>query len=117
MNYLSSYHPSQNEGIRYFGSGAQDGHGGRGAEHRAEMEQIAAQMAQKKNQEAIPAIKREAYQGAIGALYAALEFDVETVVQIAFANGEKIWHDSKTQKTIAAAFMKEIKKRLPDYIP
>lgn len=117
MSFISSYHPSPNERIRYFGSGTQDGHGGRGAEHRAEMEQIATRMAQKKIEETIPSIKREAYQEAISALYTALEFDVETVVQIAFDNGDKIWRDSKTQKAIAAALMKEIKKRLPEYIP
>ena len=81
------------------------------------MEQIATRMAQKKIEETIPSIKREAYQEAISALYTALEFDVETVVQIAFDNGDKIWRDSKTQKAIAAALMKEIKKRLPEYIP
>ena len=46
MSFTSSYHPSPNEGMRYFGSGTHDGHGGRGAEHREEMRQIAKEVVQ-----------------------------------------------------------------------
>ena len=76
------------------------------------MEQIADQIAQKRIAEAIPAIQKAAYEDALRNLLAALEFDVETVVQIGFANGETIWRDSKTQKAVATAIMREIKKRL-----
>jgi hypothetical protein len=42
----------------------------------------------------------------------AIAFDVETVVEVAFQNGEKIWRDSKTQKVVAESIMREIRKRL-----
>ena len=46
------------------------------------MEQIADQIAQKRIAEAIPAIQKAAYEDALRNLLAALEFDVETVVQM-----------------------------------
>lgn len=42
----------------------------------------------------------------------ALEHDVETDVSIAFENGVEILKDKKTQKTVAEAVIKEIKKYL-----
>lgn len=56
MHYLSSYHPSPNENIRYFGSGTRDGHGGRAEEHRAEMERIAEEIADRKLAAIVPQI-------------------------------------------------------------
>ena len=111
MSHLSSYHPSPNERIRYFGSGTQDGHGGRSAEHRAEMEQIA----QKKIAEMIPEIQRSAYISAYNDIVNALSFDVTTAVSVAFTNGAQIFYDSKTQKVIADAVMREVKKGLSQF--
>ena len=111
MSHLSSYHPSPNERIRYFGSGTQDGHGGRAAEHRAEMEQIA----QKKIAEMIPEIQRTAYISAYNDIVNALSFDVTTAVSVAFANGAQIFYDSKTQKVIADAVMREVRKGLSQF--
>ena len=111
MSHLSSYHPSPNERIKYFGSGTQDGHGGRSAEHRAEMEQIA----QKKIAEMIPEIQRTAYISAYNDIVNALSFDVTTAVSIAFANGAQIFYDSKTQKVIADAVMREVRKGLSQF--
>jgi len=76
------------------------------------MEQIAGQIAQKRISEALPEIRRAAYQDAMKELLAALEFDIDTVVKIGFANGETIWRDSKAQKAVAAAFMREVRKQL-----
>ena len=42
----------------------------------------------------------------------AIAFDVATVVEIAFHNGEKIWRDSRTQRAVAESIMREIRKRL-----
>ena len=42
----------------------------------------------------------------------ALAFDVGTVVEVAFANGEKIFRDKRTQRVIADNIMREIRKRL-----
>ena len=72
------------------GRSTQDGHGGRSAEHRAEMEQIAERIAEEKLAAIIPQIQTAALQQARNDLLRAISFDVETVVSIAFQNGETI---------------------------
>ena len=94
------------------GRGTQDGHGGRAAEHRAEMRQIAEEIAEQKLATIVPQIYAAALQQARDDLLRALAFDVETVVSIAFQNGEKIWKDKRTQGVIADSIMREIRKRL-----
>lgn len=89
-----------------------DGHGGHGPEHRREMEQIAEQIAQQKINDIIPEIQRAAYSTAYNDMVDALSFDVGTAVNIGFANGEAIFKDKKTQKVVADAVMKEIRKQL-----
>lgn len=90
----------------------QDGHGGRAEEHRAEMRQIAEEIAEQKIAAIIPQIQAAALQQARDDLLRAFAVDVETVVEVAFANGEKIFRDKKTQKVIADSIMREIRKRL-----
>ena len=97
------------------GRGTQDGHGGHGTEHRAEMKQIAERIAEEKLAAIIPQIQAAALQQAREDLLRAISFDVETVVSIAFANGESIWRDSKTQKVIADSLMREIRKHLDGF--
>ena len=94
------------------GRGTQDGHGGRAAEHRAEMEQIAERIAEQKIAAIVPQIQATALQQARDELLRAIAFDVETVVQVALHNGETIFRDKKTQKVIADSIMREIRKRL-----
>lgn len=62
------------------GRGTQDGHGGRAAEHRAEMEQIAERIADQKLAAIVPQIQAAALQQARDELLRAIAFDVETVV-------------------------------------
>ena len=90
----------------------QDGHGGHSAEHRAEMEQIAAQIAERKIAEMLPEIQRAAYISAYNDVVNALSFDVTTAVSVAFENGAQIFYDSRTQKIIADAVMREVRKGL-----
>ena len=97
------------------GRGTQDGHGGRAEEHRAEMEQIAERKADEKLAAIIPQIQAAALRQAREDQLRAISFDVETVVSIAFANGETIWRDSKTQKVVADSIMREIRKRLDGF--
>ena len=94
------------------GRGTQDGHGGKSVEHRAEFRQIAEEIAEQKLAAIVPQIYAAALQQARDDLLRALSFDVETVVSIAFQNGERIWRDSRTQKVIADNIMREIRKRL-----
>ena len=90
----------------------QDGHGGNADAHRAEMEQIAERIAQQKIAEELPEIQRAAYITAYNNLIGALEFDVTSAVSIGLENCGTIFYDSKTQKVLADAVMREIRKRL-----
>ena len=91
---------------------AQDGHGGHSAEHRAEMEEIAERIAQQKIMEMIPEIQKAAYISAYNDIVSALSFDVTAAVSVAFENGAQIFYDSRTQKIIADAVMREVRKGL-----
>lgn len=115
MNLLSILHPPPEGGIRYFGNGNSDGHGGHGPKHRAEMRQIAEEIAEQKLSTIIPQIQATALQQARDDLLRAIAFDVETVVQVALHNGETIFRDSKTQRIIADSIMREIRKRLSGF--
>lgn len=90
----------------------QDGHGGHGAEHRSEMEEIAERIAQQKIAEALPEIQHAAYISAYNNLIDALEFDITSAVSIGLENCGEIFFDSKTQKVLADAVMREIRKSL-----
>ena len=91
---------------------AQDGHGGHGYEHRAEMEEIAERIAQQKIAEILPEIQRNASLTAYNNLISALEFDITSAVSIGLENCGEIFFDSKTQKVLAEAITKEIRKQL-----
>ena len=91
---------------------AQDGHGGHSAEHRAEMEQIAERIAQQKIMDMIPEIQKAAYISAYNDIVSPLSFDVSTAVSVAFENGAQIFYHSRTQKIIADAVMREVRKGL-----
>ena len=79
------------------------------------MEQIAEKIAEQKLAAIIPQIQTAALQQARDDLLRAFAVDVETVVEVAFANGEKIFRDKKTQKVIADSIMREIRKRLSGF--
>ena len=113
INYSSNgtYNEDGNGGYTWRRN-TQDGHGGRAEEHRAEIRQIAKEIAEQKLAAIVPQIQAVALQQARDDLLRAIAFDVETVVEIAFHNGEKIWRDSKTQKAVAESIMREIRKRL-----
>ena len=97
------------------GRGTQDGHGGKSEQHQAEMRQIAEEIAEQKLAAIIPQIQAAALQQARDELLRALAFDVETVVEVAFENGEKIFRDKRTQRVIADNIMQEIRKRLSGF--
>ena len=80
--------------------------------HYREMQQIAEEIAEQKIAAIVPQIQAAALQQARDELLQAFAIDVETVVEVAFANGEKIFRDKKTQRVIADSIMREIRKRL-----
>ena len=79
------------------------------------MAQIAEEIADRKIAAIVPQIQTAALQQARDDLLHSIAFDVETVVEVAFQNGEKIWRDSKTQKVVAESIMREIRKRLDHF--
>ena len=81
------------------------------------MEQIAEHIAQQKIAEALPEIKRSAYISAYNDVVGALEFDVTSAVSIGLENCGTIFYDSKTQKVLAEAVMRETRKRLSGNSP
>ena len=97
------------------GVGTQDFHGGRADEHRAEMRQIAEEIADQKIAAIVPQIQAAALQQARDDLLRAFAVDVETIVHVAFQNGETIFRDKKTQRVIANNIMREIRKRLDHF--
>ena len=73
---------------------------------------IAEQVVQQKLNDVIPEIQRAAYSTAYNDFVNALSFDVTSAVNIGFENAESIFRDKKTQKVVADAVMKEVKKHL-----
>ena len=110
-DFTGNYFITENGGIGWRRN-PQDGHGGHGPEHRREMEEIAEAVLQRRIAELIPEIQRAATEQAYSNLLEALSFDVTSAVNIGFENGEAIFRDSKTQKVIADAVMREVRKQL-----
>ena len=94
INPSSGYRIGNDGNLEYHRT--QDGHGGRSAEHRAEMRKIAEEIVDQKLAAIVPQIQASALQQARDDLLRAFSFDVETVVEVAFANGEKIFRDKRT---------------------
>ena len=116
INYSSDGTYSENGNGGYvWRRNTQDGHGGRAEQHRAEMRQIAEEIAEQKLAAIVPQVQAAALQQARDDLLRAITFDVETVVRVAFQNGETIFRDSKTQKVLADSIMREIRKRLSGF--
>lgn len=113
MKYLDSkqqYYYSDSGNLCYRRNS--DRHGGNAEEHHREMAQIAEQIVQQKLNDVIPEIQRAAYSTAYNDLVNALSFDVESAVNIGFVNGEAIFKDKRTQKVVADAVMREVRKQL-----
>lgn len=119
MKILSKSETPKNLMAAYFKT--QDGHGGRGAEHRDEMEEIAKQVFASEKEKFIEEIKviiyeesRRAYEQAIKEFLGELRYDIESIVKIGFDGCRDIFEDKKAQKYISDHIMQEITKRLND---
>ena len=104
MKWKSSYQPSPNEQIRYFGSGTQDGHGGRSAEHREEMRQIAKDAVY----EYAPQIAAAIYNDALQRLVGAIQYDIETIVTVSMDDAGEIFNSKAYRRIISDRIVKEI---------
>lgn len=114
-NMLINYNPRGTYSINERGGyewhrNTQDGHGGRAEEHREEMVQIA----EEKIKAMVPQIVREIYIQSLEDELRGLQYDIETIVEIAFNDGMEIFKSSKARKAVSDAIYKEILKGLKD---
>ena len=86
----------------------QDGHGGRSAEHRAEMQQIA----EKAIREIVPQMAAEIFNNAIERLIDSMEYDIETIVNISFDDAQDIFTSKKARKYVSDRIMRDITSQL-----
>lgn len=125
----------------YYGGGASgyviggrtaDGHGGHGSEHRAEMIQVSEMVVarnvpqmieritrntiqeaiNKAIAETVPRICAEIYNDSLTRLIGAIEYDVNTAVDISISDMGELVAGSKVSKFISNAIMKELKVKL-----
>ena len=87
-----------------------DGHGGKAEEHRAEMRKIAIEVIN----EYVPQIAAEIYNNALQRLLGAIQYDVESVVQVGIDGIGEIFNGHKVKKIISDRIMQERKARLTD---
>ena len=125
----------------YYGGGASgyviggrtaDGHGGHASEHRAEMIQVSEMVVarnvpqmieritrntiqeaiNKAIAETVPRICAEIYNDSLTRLIGAIEYDVNTAVDISVGDMGELVAGSKVSKFISNAIMKELKVKL-----
>jgi hypothetical protein len=99
--------------------GLQDGHGGRAAEHRREMEEIAQKVFESERvkfmdeiDERIRAAQYQAYEQALQDVMRVLEYDIHSVTKIGIDGCRDIFEGKKAQKFISDQIMKRITKEL-----
>lgn len=85
-----------------------DGHGGRAEEHHEEMRQIATMVVN----ELAPKIAAEIYNKSLENLMGAVNYDVETYVQVAVDSMEEIFKSSKVKQICSDAIMKELQRSI-----
>ena len=99
--------------------GTQDGHGGRAAEHRAEMKEIAKEVFKEERAQIKEEIKEmilkaqyQAYEQALKDVMHVLEYDIHSVTQIGIDGCREIFEGEKAQRFISDQIMKRITKEL-----
>lgn len=110
--YRGSFGDIGNGKTGYFPNGTMDGHGGRGSEHREEMRQIAAEVAEQQIKALVPQMALQIYRESIKKILRGLQYDIETAVNIAFSDGRDIFNSSKCRKIVSEAIYKELLKGL-----
>lgn len=99
--------------------GRQDGHGGRAAEHRAEMKEIAQEVFKEERAQMMEEIKEmilqaqyQAYEQALNDVLRVLEYDIHSVTRIGIDGCREIFEDEKAQRFISDQIIKRITKEL-----
>ena len=99
-------------GKNYFDNPTRDYHGGRAAQHHAEMRQIALQVVQEFVPRIVETICTEIWNDALQRLVGAMEYDVNTCVSIAFDDAEKIFKSKEAQKFVSDKIVKELQREI-----
>ena len=99
--------------------GTQDGHGGRAAEHREEMKEIAREVFEIERaklmdemEDRIRTAQYQAYEQALNDVIRVLEYDIHSVTKIGIEGCREIFEGEKAQKFISDQIMKCITKEL-----
>ena len=82
----------------------QDGHGGRSAEHREEMRQIAEAAIK----ELVPNMAMQIYADTIQDMLNALRYDIETIVNISFDDAHDIFTSKRVRKYVSDKITREV---------
>ena len=116
--YASYYGPSayvkkgEIPGNNYFHNPTRDYHGGRAAQHHAEMRQIAL----KTINEVVPPMVEEICvkicTAALEDVIGAIEWDIEEVINVSFDDMHNVFNSEKFRKVISTKIMDSIKKNL-----
>lgn len=116
--YASYYGPSayvkkgETLGKNYFDNPIRDYHGGRAAQHHAEMRQEAIKAIQEFVPQIVETICTAIWNDALQRLVGAMEYDVNTCVNIAFDDAEKIFKSKEAQKFISDKIVNELQREI-----
>ena len=120
MNYYSQIDSdTQNLCARSLRRSTQDGHGGRSAEHRAEMQAIAREIFKAERAQLIEefeakilAAQYQAYEQALKDVVRVLEYDIQSVTRIGIEGCRDIFEGKKAQQFLSDQVMQMIATEL-----
>ena len=116
--YASYYGPSayvkkgEIPGNNYFHNSTRDYHGGRAAQHHAEMRQIALKVIQEVVPQMIEETCVQICTAALEDVIGAIEWDIEEVINVSFDDMHNVFNSEKFRKVISTKIMDSIKKNL-----
>ena len=116
--YASYYGPSADvkkgeiPGNNYFHNPTRDYHGGRAAQHHAEMRQIALKTVNEVVPPMIEEICVKICTAALEDVIGAIEWDIEEIVNVSFDDMHNVFNSEKFRKVISTKIMDSIQKNL-----
>lgn len=116
--YASYYGPSayvkkgEIPGNNYFHNPTRDYHGGRAAQHHAEMRQIALETIKEVVPPMINDICIQICTAALEDVIGAIEWDIEEIVNVSFDDMHNVFNSEKFRKVISTKIMDSIKKNM-----
>lgn len=116
--YASYYGPSayvkkgEIPGNNYFHNPTRDYHGGRAAQHHAEMRQIALETIKEVVPQMIEETCVKICTAALEDVIGAIEWDIEEIVNVSFDDMHNVFNSEKFRKVISTKIMDSIQKNL-----